>query len=47
VEKKLLFSDAKNTLQLDKIRSIVNARFYDFIELLYHHIKTTKTITTG
>jgi 5'-deoxynucleotidase YfbR-like HD superfamily hydrolase len=47
VDKKLLFSDAKNALQLVKIRSILNARFHDFVELLYHHIKTTKKITTG
>jgi len=42
MEKKLLFSDAKNALQLDKIRSILNARFHDFVELLHQHIKTNK-----
>jgi hypothetical protein len=47
VEKNLLFRDAKNALQLDKIRSILNARFHDFVTLVYHDIKTTKTITTG
>jgi len=47
VKKNLLCRDAKNALQLDKIRSSLNARFHGFVMLVCHHIKTTNTITSS